>query len=550
MKRAILLARTSYDDRDTDGRNLQGQLDECREYALGKGYVVVAELAEDVRGVSGAILYTPKLAEALDAVRDDQADVLVLREMDRFARGLAKQLIVEQEFKQAGAEIDYVLGDYPDTPEGNLLKNVRAVIAEYERLKVVERTQRGKRLKVEAGSVMVLGNSPYGYRAVKENDKTMLVVREDEAQVVRDIFRWYLSGDRDGSGPMSLRGIARKLNKAGVPTYNEARGKRRKRGGWEQSSVRRILRNETYAGVWRYGKVSSKDWDGLPTVAVPAIVSREMWEMAQRRLDENRRTRRREPKYPYLLRRRAWCGCGLKMCTYTVTSGGKLYRYYGCSSLNRPNPDGYECDAPSFNADHVDAGVWEWVKSFLSSPEAMLEALEAQRSLRDEEQQALERRLEDIERQIAGHQAQLERAAKIYLTGGRLADVLTREAAGLEAAMDSLERERAALMAELAAQIIAEEQVPALREFAAEVAARLEAAEEDFETRQRIIEILDVGVTLTVEEGQKVAYPRCALGGDLPLLCTSTGTRLSRSRWARAAPPAHRAARPPPARTC
>jgi site-specific DNA recombinase len=524
MKRAILLARTSYDDRDTDGRNLQGQLDECREYALKKGYVVVAELAEDVRGVSGAILYTPKLSEALEMARNDEGDVLVLREMDRFARSLAKQLIVEQEFKQAGAEIDYVLGDYPDTPEGNLLKNVRAVVAEYERLKVAERTQRGKRLKVEAGSVMVQGNSPYGYRAVKENDRTTLVVHEDEAQVVRDIFRWYLFGDRDGSGPMSLRGIARKLNEAGVPTYSDARGKRKKRGGWEQSAVRRMLRNETYAGVWRYGKESSKDWDSLPTVAVPAIVSREMWEMAQRRIDENRRTRRREPKHQYLLRRRAWCGCGLKMCTYTytVSSRGKLYRYYGCNSLNRPNRSSYNCDVPKFNADHVEAGTWEWVKSLLGSPEAVLEALEAQRSLRDEEQQALERRLEDVERQIAEHQAQLERAAKIYLTGGKLADVLAREAAGLEAAMGSLEREQAALIAELATQVITEEQMPMLREFAAEVATRLEAAEEDFETRQRIIEILDVRVTLTVEEGQRVVYPRCVLGGNLPLLCTNT----------------------------
>jgi hypothetical protein len=91
------------------------------------------------------------------------------------------------------------------------------------------------------------------------------------------------------------------------------------------------------------------------------------------------------------------------------------------------------------------------VKSLLGSPEAMLEA---QRSLRDEEQQALERRLEDVERQIAEHQVQLERAAKIYLTGGKLADVLAREAARLEAAMGSLEREQAALIVELATQII------------------------------------------------------------------------------------------------
>jgi site-specific DNA recombinase len=340
---------------------------------------------------------------------------------------------------------------------------------------------------------------------------------------VRDIFRWYLFGDRDGSGPLSLRGITRRLSEAGAPTYNDARGKRRKRGGWEQSSVRRMLRNETYAGVWRYGKESSEDWDSLPTVEVPAIVSHEMWEMAQRRLDENRGTRRREPKHQYLLRRRARCGCGLKMrCRTTMTANGKLYRYYGCTSLGRPNRSSYNCDVPRFDADRVDAGVWEWVKSLLGSPEALLEALEAQHSLREEEQQALARRLEDVERQIAEHQAQLERAAKMYLAGGKLADVLARESARLEVAMGSLERERAALMAELATQIIAEEQVPVLREFAAEVAARLEAAEEDFEVRQGIIEILDVQVTLTVEEGQKVVYPRCVLGGDLRLLCMDT----------------------------
>jgi len=44
-KRAVLYARTSYDDRDTDGRNLAGQLEMAREYALGKGYRIVAELA-------------------------------------------------------------------------------------------------------------------------------------------------------------------------------------------------------------------------------------------------------------------------------------------------------------------------------------------------------------------------------------------------------------------------------------------------------------------------------------------------------------------------
>jgi DNA invertase Pin-like site-specific DNA recombinase len=53
MKRAVLYARVSKDDTQNDSRNLQGQLDMCRDYAFAHGYRVVEELAEDDRGASG-----------------------------------------------------------------------------------------------------------------------------------------------------------------------------------------------------------------------------------------------------------------------------------------------------------------------------------------------------------------------------------------------------------------------------------------------------------------------------------------------------------------
>ena len=60
IKRAILYARVSSDDTGKDGRNLAGQLDMCREYAERQGWQVVAELAEDERGVSGARMDAPQ----------------------------------------------------------------------------------------------------------------------------------------------------------------------------------------------------------------------------------------------------------------------------------------------------------------------------------------------------------------------------------------------------------------------------------------------------------------------------------------------------------
>ncbi|GAG08481.1 unnamed protein product, partial [marine sediment metagenome] len=104
-KRAVLYARVSSDDSKKDGRNLQSQIDMCREYALERGWTIVAELREDDRGASGADFDLPKLNEALEMARAGEFDVLITRELDRFARGLAKQLIVEQEFKRNGVVI-------------------------------------------------------------------------------------------------------------------------------------------------------------------------------------------------------------------------------------------------------------------------------------------------------------------------------------------------------------------------------------------------------------------------------------------------------------
>jgi DNA invertase Pin-like site-specific DNA recombinase len=89
--------------------------------------------------------------------------VLVVREIDPLARNLAKQLVVEQELKAAGVEIDYILDRFDDTPEGILQKNVKAIFAEYERTKIAWRNARGRRSKARSGQVVGCGRTAYGY---------------------------------------------------------------------------------------------------------------------------------------------------------------------------------------------------------------------------------------------------------------------------------------------------------------------------------------------------------------------------------------------------
>ena len=260
-KRAVTYARVSSNDKlKTGGKNLVEQTRLCREYALQCGYHVVADLAEDDRGASGADFDLPQLSKALEMARDGRFDVFVVREVDRLARDITKQFIIERELKRAGVIIDYALYDFPNTPEGTLQRTIYAAFAEFEREKISQRMVRGKLRRARSGNVMTNGRPPFGYKEGMENGLQTLEIAEEEAKIVRMIFEWYTVGDGD-NGPMSIRGIASQLSELRIPTCLDLRPQVhgfkktvRERGQWGCSSVSAILTNETYAGVWHYGK--------------------------------------------------------------------------------------------------------------------------------------------------------------------------------------------------------------------------------------------------------------------------------------------------------
>jgi site-specific DNA recombinase len=524
-KRALIYARVSYDDRGTQARNLEGQIEDGREYCAERGYRIVAELAEDDRGASGADWDLPKLNQALEMARAGELDVFVTRELDRFARGLAKQLVIEGEFKRYGVEVEYVLGEYPDTPEGNLMKNVRAVIAEYERLKIEERMTRGRRKAVKKGKIILhgAGAPPYGYRL----EDGALVVYEPEARIVRLIFTWYVYGDESGER-LGYKAIAKKLTEMRVPTWADVhdRGfqKKRKRGEWSVSTVDSILRKEVYVGTWFYGKSDGKTGKVNPReswvpVEAPAIVSLELWEKAQEKRQRNKEMAKRNTRYEYLVAKRVTCGqCGAKMVGKS-SHGARLLYYYCPKARGLYAEQG--CDARYFRTDRVDAAVWEWVKKLLLRPEALREDLEGQQAAREEANKPLVDRLAVIDDLLTDNRGQLEKLLDLYLSGEFPKEMLTERKVRLEATIAKLEKERVGLATILESQTLTNEHILTIEDFARQVAGGLAKAEESFEFRRRLIDELDVRVTLTREDGQEVAYVRCLVDeGDLPIEST------------------------------
>ena len=74
-----------------------------------------------------------------------------------------------------------------------------------------------------SGFVIVGSRPPYGYKVVSEPHKSWLEIDEEEAEIVRTVFDWYLRGDESGK-PLSMNAIAKKLTNLGVPTRGDRQG--------------------------------------------------------------------------------------------------------------------------------------------------------------------------------------------------------------------------------------------------------------------------------------------------------------------------------------
>lgn len=505
MRRAVLYARVSGDDRSNSTSSLEGQLQDGRAYAKERGYTIVAELSEDQRGVSGARLDAPALNQALDMARRGEYDVLIARELDRLARNLGKQLVIEGELERAGVTIEYTAGGYDDTPEGQLNKQIRAVIAEYEREKIRERMVRGRRRAVRAGNVLVHGNTPYGYELVQEDGRAMLEIVPEQAAVVRLIYDLYTAGD-------SVRTVTLRLNELEIVPPSVASGKRKKGGKWRYATVRRILQSETYAGRWYYGKWSgpyqANDPEYHIAVKVPVIIERPLWEQAQQQATKNQVSSRRNRRHNYLMAgARLKCG----VCHYTMsgkTGGSNHHGFYACYHAY-DHGRGHPCThKKQYRADVIDNLVWSWLEHLVLNPDPAVLAAGWQRYQEKAEDATagICSQLEIAERELKKHQEQRERLLDLYLDGNLDKNTYLGRKGELDRIVTSLEGQQATLSAAIAEKVLTAGQIESITEFVREIAAGVPVVGSTFEGRRRVVELMDVrGVVTPPSPGREFA---------------------------------------------
>ena len=457
---AAIYARVS-SDRQKEDHTIASQTAALLEYAKSNGYVVPAEWVFQDEGYSGASLVRPGLEALRDLAAQGQITTVLIHSPDRLSRKYAYQVLLAEELSRCGVEIVFLKSPTGGSPEDQLVVQFQGMIAEYERAQIAERSRRGKRHKAREGVVNVLGGAPYGYRYVKKTDISAAYyqVMESEAGVVRLVFHMYTKEHRN------IRAIARALNERGIPTRT---GKTR----WERSTVWGLLRNPAYQGKACYGKTELRprqritrplrQRNALPTrnsanherprsewieVPVPALVSEQIFALAQEQLAKNKHHSPRRTIEPTLLQGMLVCErCGYALYrTCTRTTKRRLYYYRCLGSDAYRHLKGPLCTNHPIRQDYLDQFVWDQIIHLLEDDTLMQAEIDRRKEAarntdpRRQRQEALHReqvRLgNNVERLITAYQ---EGLISLLQLRERMPE-LTKKSKAVEAELQSLE---------------------------------------------------------------------------------------------------------------
>lgn len=211
------------------------------DYTNRTGDTLVRLYADE--GISGTKIKNRK--EFLKMMADAEHglfDMVVVKDISRFARNTVDLLQNIRKLKSLGIETQFLTANMTSMGNSEFVLTIFGALAQEESYNTSKRVKFGKKLNAEKGRVP---NIVYGYdKTVK--DYFNLTINEEEAAIVKQIFRWYTE---DGFGTLK---IANMLNEKGLKTKRNSE--------WSQTGVCRILKNELYTGKIINGKEEIQDF--------------------------------------------------------------------------------------------------------------------------------------------------------------------------------------------------------------------------------------------------------------------------------------------------
>lgn len=371
-------------------------------------------------GYTGTNFDRPHFQEMIEAIKAKKINCVIVKDLSRFGReSIEGGRYMEKMFPAMGVRLISIVENidtlHTDAATSFIIPVKNLINDTYCRdtsIKVRSHFDVKRRNGEFIGSW-----AAYGYRKDPEN-KNHLVVDEEAAGHVRDIFAWRIAGQ-------SCQSIADRLNSLGVLSpmeYKRACGIKYGSGYqvhakplWSAVAVRRILQNAVYLGIMEQGKRTTPNYKVKTVIHRPpeewmrvegtheAIISRTDYELVQRlMLTDTRCAPGENTVYP--LAGLLCCGdCLSTMARRTSRGEGKnakRYIYYACIA-NRDNKD--VCSSHSISEAKLEAAVLAGINVHVASVMQVREALAAiaRRPLQKITAERLDRRLNTLRAELA-----------------------------------------------------------------------------------------------------------------------------------------------------
>lgn len=322
----------------------------------------------------------PDFLRMIEDCRAGKINKILVKSISRFARNTVDALNYIRELKELGISIFFENENIDTlTPGGEVLITILAAMAEQESRTMSTNIKWSYQKKFKNGEVLLNTSMMMGYIKTDRRDeegKVIYEINEEEAVIVRRIYREYLSG-------VTVTRICRGLEADGIPTKL---GRKR----WQPSVIKSILTNEKYTGDALLGKtfkadvLSKKRQKNMGQAPMyyaegtqPAIIEKEVFELVkaemQHRADEKNTAvgnSRYTSKYPFsgLL----VCGeCGHKLRRHVRKVGsGKQVPAWGCS--NRISNGRAACDSHHVNEETLQRTYTAAVQEMIADAEEVI----------------------------------------------------------------------------------------------------------------------------------------------------------------------------------
>lgn len=319
MANAGIYVRVSTERQVLEGYSISAQKENLTNFAKNHDFNIYDVYADE--GISGKnIEGRPSVKRLIKDIKERKIDVVLLQQFDRLTRSISDTQEFIDLFKKYDVEAwsinDGGIVDVSSS-NGRFLALLKGLFGQHEREITAERIKVAFKRKAREGYTICCGCPPYGYK--REIGNKIIIIKQDEAKVVRRVFKMYAEGT-------TFTDIAKTLNSEGIPTKRAGKTINIKKDGeivgtktfvgvWSQKAIRLMLSNPVYIGKVRYG-IGRKDYyigDGCHK----PIISEKMWNKVQDKISKiETKVHTNRPKDDVYFCGTLVCGvCGKKLTT-------------------------------------------------------------------------------------------------------------------------------------------------------------------------------------------------------------------------------------------